>query len=102
MKQKISVLSLAQNDLKEIHDYLSVFGGKPPQKLKESFKKFCGQVSDMPYMFSEYRYNPKYRCAPLAYSYLVFYSVDIKKNTVKVYRILHDKRNLLAIFDESD
>jgi len=41
---------LAQNDLREIHEYLFISGENPPKKFKESFKKFVEQVSDMPYL----------------------------------------------------
>ena len=92
MKYKIAVLSLAQNDLREIHEYLSEFGENPPKKFRESFEKFIEQVSNMPYMFSEYKYNSDYRKAVIIFEYLVFYRVYEHKNEVKIFRVLHGKR----------
>jgi len=92
MKYKIAVLSVAQNDLREIHRYLSEFGENPPKKFRESFEKFVEQVSNMPYMFGEYKYNSNYRRTVIIFEYLIFYRVDEQKNEVKIYRVLHGKR----------
>ncbi|MCL2774867.1 MAG: type II toxin-antitoxin system RelE/ParE family toxin [Oscillospiraceae bacterium] len=94
MKYDIAVLRLASNDLFEIHEYLTNLGENPLKKFKDSFDKFIEQVSGMPYMFSEYERDPKYRRAALAFEYLVFYRVDKQKNTVKIYRVLHGRRNI--------
>jgi plasmid stabilization system protein ParE len=45
-------------------------------------------------MFKQYKYNRDYRTAVIAFDYLVFYQVDEKNNKIKVYRVLHGKRNL--------
>ena len=94
MKYNIAVLSLAQNDLREIYDYLSEFGENPPKKFRESFEKLIEQISNMPYMFSEYKYNVNYRKAVIIFEYLIFYRVDERKNEVKIYRVLHGKREV--------
>ena len=96
---KIVLLKPAINDLKEIRAYLSDFGEAPPRKFRESFEKFCGRVSDMPYMFNQYEHNPVYRKAVIVYDYLVFYRVDESNNTVKVYRVLHGKRNIEPLLE---
>ena len=94
---KISILRLARNDLREIREYLSGFGESPPGKFRESFEKICVQVSDMPYMFGEYEYNPLYRKAVVVYDYLIFYQVDEIKGIIKIYRVLHGKRNIMPL-----
>ena len=94
MKYKIAVLSLAQNDLREIHGYLSEFGEKPPKKFREGFEKFVEQVSNMPYMFCAYERDSNYRKAMIIFEYLIFYRVDEHKNEVKIYRVLHGKRKV--------
>ena len=70
------ILSLAKNDLREIRERLSAYGENPPKQFRADFEKFIGHVSNMPYMFSEYEYNPIYRRAVIAYGYLVFYQVE--------------------------
>jgi len=96
---KVSVLSLAKNDLKEIRLFLSEYGESPPKKLRESFEKFCAQVVEMPHMFSQYEYNPSYRRAVIVFDYLIFYRVDESKGKIMVYRVLHGKRNIAPLLD---
>ena len=96
---KIYILELAKNDLKEIHEYLSCFGEGPAKKLRRSFENFCDNVQKMPIMFNEYKYNSKYRCATIEFGYLVFYQLDEKNDTIKIYRVLHGKRNTEHIIE---
>ena len=91
---RLSVLSLAKSDLKEIHLRLSEYGETPAKKFRESFEKFCVQVIDMPYMFGQCEYSPSCRRAVVIYDYLVFYKVEESNNVVKVYRVLHGKCNI--------
>jgi plasmid stabilization system protein ParE len=79
--------------LYDIHRYLSEYGDSPLGKFRESFEKFCIQVSDMPYMFGQYEQNPRYRKAVIVFGYLVFYRIDDDDGTIKVYRVLRGKRN---------
>lgn len=92
-------MSLARADLREIRGYLAEHGEAPPKKLRESFEKFAHQVADMPNMYSRYEHNPNYRRAVIEYGYLVFYQVDEAAGDIKVYRVLHGKRGLLALLD---
>lgn len=96
---RLSVLRLAKSDLKEIHLRLSEYGETPTKKFRESFEKFCAQIVNMPYMFEQYEYNPSYRRAVIVYDYLVFYKVDESKGVIKVYRVLHGKRNIEPLLD---
>ena len=99
---KISLLKLARNDLKEIKEYLMEFGEIPPNKFRKSFEKFCVQIADMPYMSAAYEHNPKYRKATIIYDYLIFYQVDEKMNIIKIYRVLHGKRNTAPLLEHKD
>jgi len=96
---RLSVLSLAKSDLKEIHLRLSEYGEAPTKKFRESFEKFCAQVLGMPFMFGQCEYSPSYRKAVILYDYLVFYRVDESKDKVMIYRVLHGKRNILPLLD---
>lgn len=93
------ILKLARDDLKEIRDYLSEFGENPPRKFRGSFEKFCAQVESMPYMFSKYEFNQKYRRAVIEYDYLVIYQVDDSNGRAKVFRVLHGKRDIMNLLD---
>jgi len=96
---RLSVLSLAKSDLKEIHLRLSEYGETQTMKFRESFEKFCAQVVDMPEMFGQCDYSPSYRRAVILYDYLIFYKVDECKGVVMVYRVLHGKRNVEPLLD---
>ena len=98
---KLSVLSLARNDLKEVHLYLSEYGESPPQKFRDSFEKFCAQVVNMPHMFSHYEHSPNYRKAVIIFDYIIFYKVDESKGKVMIYRVLHSKRNVKPWLDSN-
>jgi len=93
------ILRLARDDLKEIHERLIEFGRIPPKKFRDSFTTFCTNVTSMPYMYPEYEINPKYRKAVIEYDYLVFYQIekDSSKEKVKIYRVLHGKRDILPL-----
>lgn len=92
---KLSILSLARSDLKEIHMYLSEYGENPPKKFREHFEKFCSQVLEMPLMFGQYKYNIQYRRAVIIFDYQIFYRIDEDK--VMIYRVLHSRRNTLSL-----
>jgi len=95
------ILRLARDDLKEIHYRLSEFGNIPPKKFRDSFTSFCTNVAYMPYMYPEYDQNSKYRKAVIKYDYLVFYQIEkiSSGERVKVYRVLHGKRDILPLLD---
>ena len=95
------VLKLARDDLREIREYLSEFGVNPPKRFRESFEKFCNQVESTPYIYSRYGPNPKYRRAVIKYDYLIFYQVEESNGRVKIYRVLHGKRDIELQLDES-
>ncbi|MCL1828938.1 MAG: type II toxin-antitoxin system RelE/ParE family toxin [Oscillospiraceae bacterium] len=88
------ILKSARDDLKAIHEYLTGFGENPPEKFRKSFEKFCIQVTDMPNMFSRYEHDRNYRKAVIAFDYLVFYKTEDTGGGVRIYRILHGKRNI--------
>jgi len=96
---KLLILSLAKNDLQDIHIYLSGYGENHSKKFRESFEKFCVQVVNMPYMFGQYGYNSNYRIAVISFDYLVFYKVDDHKDNIMIYRVLHGKRNTIPLLD---
>ena len=94
---KVSILRLAKSDLREMHEYLSEHGDDPPIKFRASFEKFIEQVSAMPNMYSKYEYAPAYRVAVIAFDYLVFYQADESAGEVKIYRVLHGRRNIAPL-----
>jgi plasmid stabilization system protein ParE len=93
------ILKLARDDLKEIRAKLAEYGKNPTSKFRDSFEKFCTNITNVPYMYPQYDLNPNYRRAVIEYDYLVFYQVESvnKKDIAKVYRVLHGKREVLTL-----
>jgi len=96
------ILELARDDLKEICEYLSEFGENPQKRFRESFQKFCIKVESMPYMYAQYEHNPMYRRAVVSYDYLVYYKVEESNDRVKIYRVLHGKRDIPPLLDSGE
>ena len=88
------VLKLARDDLQEIRERLSEFGVNPTKRFRDSFEKLCVQAENMPYTYSRYGPSPEYRRAVHEYDYLVFYQVEEGSGRVKIYRVLHRKRDV--------
>ena len=94
--------TLTRSDLKEINSYLREHGEKPSQAFRKSFESFCSQVSNFPFMYSICEYHTEYRKAVIAFDYLVYYKVDNAKNEILIFRVLHGKRNVKQMIQETD
>lgn len=56
-------------------------------------KKSIETLIDNPYIYAEYEKNQDYRKITVQ-DYLVFYKVFEEERLVRIYRILHGKRNI--------
>jgi len=92
MKYRISYLPLADSDLLEIAEALSKYPGKAKRLFKEIERK-TKSLEDLPYLWPGYPHRPEYRRMVLE-DHLLFYTVDENENTVKIYRVLYDRRNI--------
>ncbi|MCL2212657.1 MAG: type II toxin-antitoxin system RelE/ParE family toxin [Oscillospiraceae bacterium] len=99
---KIQFSTYAKSDLKEIYLYLREHGEAPPKTFRKSFESFCSQVSKLPMMYNFCEYHPSYRKAVLVYDYLVYYKIDDTNNEILVFRVLHGKRNIKQVLQETD
>jgi plasmid stabilization system protein ParE len=89
----VDLLSTAENDLDEICLYLSQFYPGTVDRFLEDFGKALDYASDNPKMYQTYDLNKAYRRIVVG-NYLVFYKIDEAEKRMKVYRVLHGKRNL--------
>jgi len=96
------ILRLAKEDIKEIHERLAEFGNTPLKKFRDGFTTFCTNVTNMPLMYPKYELNPKYHKAVIEYDYLIFYQIESvgNKGRVKIYRVLHGKRDISPLLYE--
>ena len=99
MAYDVKLLGLAESDIDEICVYLSQFYPSTPSKFLDELEENFKNVSLNPYMYQKYEYNKDYRKIVTG-DYLVFYKIDNENNLVKVYRILHGKRNISTILEK--
>lgn len=93
MKYTVFLLQGAQENLREIREYLSRYYPSTPKKFRAEFQKQVAALQEHPYMFEEYTENPRYRKMPVL-NYLVFYLVDEENQRVQIYRVLHGARDI--------
>ena len=93
MKYKIKPLKVAQNDLKDIREFLSHFYPNTKRNFLQGLKKQFHLLEDMPLMCEEYHDDPFYRRMVVG-DYLVFYHIDDGSGTVEIHRILHGSRDI--------
>jgi len=96
---EVKLLSLAENDLDEICQYLSQFYPGTPGRFLDALEKNFNNISFNPKMFPKYKYNSEFRRMVIG-DFLAFYKTDEANKQVLIYRILHGKRNVGTIINE--
>jgi len=96
---EVKLLSLAENDLDEICQYLSQFYPGTPGRFLDVLEKDFYHLSLSPKMFPKYEYNSEYRKVVIG-DFLAFYKIDEANKQVYIYRILHGKRSVGTIRKE--
>ena len=99
MAYEVKLLSLAENDIDEICEYLSQYYPGTPGKFLDALEKEFNRVSLNPNMFSKFEYNKEYRKLATG-DFLVFYKIDEENNLVRIYRVLHGKRSISTILEK--
>ena len=93
MDYKLIILKQAEKDLDEILDYKSKFYAGTADRFMDELEKRFDNIAGNPYICQKYIHDNRYLRA-VVMDYLLFYRVIDKTHTVKVYRILHGKRNI--------
>jgi plasmid stabilization system protein ParE len=83
----------ADREMDDIEDYLSQFYASTARSFFTELKRQATSLETMPYMYPEYDADPYFRRMVID-DYLLFYSVDKKRNLVVVHRIFHSKRDI--------
>ena len=105
MAYEVKLLSLAENDLDEICQYLAQFYPGTlgthcvPGRFLDAIEKDIENIRLNPKMFPKYEYNREYRKLVTG-DFLVFYKIDEENNMARIYRILHGKRNISTILEK--
>jgi plasmid stabilization system protein ParE len=93
MRYSVKRLARAEQDLDEICAWLSQFYPGTVGRFLDAFEAGINNLEENPYMYRTYPENPVYRRL-LVQDYLAFYRVDEDLHEVKIYRVLHGKRDL--------
>ena len=95
---KIEFSHHAKNDIAEMIDYLSQFYTNTALNKYDIIMESIGLLKDFPLMCGVYEKRPRYRKL-VAEDYLIFYQVDEKKRTVRIYRVLYGRRDIRKILN---
>jgi len=90
---KLIFLKRAEKDLDNISKYKAGFYPGTAIRFVDEVDRYRDIIEENPYAFPVYQYNPRYRRAVIM-DYLLFYKVFDKSRKVKVYRVLHGKRDI--------
>jgi plasmid stabilization system protein ParE len=93
MSYRIVFLAGAESDMDNIEEYLSQFYASTVRNFFVQLKKQVLMLEDMPYMCPAYENDPYFR-RMIINDYLLFYSVDEKRQLVLVHRIFHSSRDI--------
>lgn len=99
MKYKLEYLPIAERDIRSAAMYIARQLNAPTAaaNLLREIRKKAKNLCDMPYIYQEYRGEPRnetvYR-AMLVKSYLVIYTVYEESKTITVHRVLYARMDL--------
>jgi len=102
MKYSLEYLPVAEKDIRGIAMYIARELSAPAAaaKLVREIRRKAKGLRDMPYMYREYRGEPRnetiYRAMPVK-NYIAFYTVDEKIKTVEIHRVLYARMDLDAL-----
>lgn len=92
MAYKMIYLTAARQDITIISAYKSQFYTNTLRNFSAAFNNTYSKIAKTPFLYPVYEQNTKYRKAVFM-DYTLFYRVDELSKTVKIYRVLHGKRN---------
>jgi plasmid stabilization system protein ParE len=93
MAYEVTLLKRSRIDIDEICQYKSQFYPGTVDRFLDELEKGLDSIADNPFICPEYYGNKKYH-RMLVQDYLVLYQIFKTAKTVRVYRILHGKRDI--------
>ena len=93
MTHSIIFLKQAEKDLDEIVTYKAGFYARTADRFLDELDAVLNNIAGNPNIYQIYIHDDRYRRAVVT-DYLLFYKVCEKTHTVKVYRVLHGKRDI--------
>jgi addiction module RelE/StbE family toxin len=93
MAYDVKLLKRAAKDIDEICRYLSQFYPDTPGRFLDELERTLDGLTQNPYLSTEYEKNKSYR-RMIVQDYLMFYKISKPGKTVRIYRVLHGKRDI--------
>ncbi|MCL2081292.1 MAG: type II toxin-antitoxin system RelE/ParE family toxin [Oscillospiraceae bacterium] len=93
MGYDVFILKRAEKDLEEILTYKAGFYAGTAGRFIDELENVLEFVSGNPYVYRTYAQDARYRRAVVE-DYLLFYKVYENPRAVKIYRVLHGKRQI--------
>jgi addiction module RelE/StbE family toxin len=95
MIYEVKLLKRAVEDIDTICRYLAQFYPGTAGRFLDNLEQAMDGLAHNPYMYAGYEHNKLYR-RMIVQDYLVFYRIFKTGKTVRIYRVLHGKRNIGA------
>jgi len=93
MSYRVVFMIEAERDMGDIEAYLSQFYASTVRKFFVQLEKQVKTLETMPFMYPAYREDPFFRKMTVN-DYMLFYSVDEKRQIVIIHRIFHSSRDI--------
>jgi addiction module RelE/StbE family toxin len=93
MSYRVVFLPQAEQDMDDIEEYLSRFYANTVLNFFLQPEVKVAGLADMPLMYPAYDNDPYFR-RMVVDDYLLFYSIDEKRQLVVIHRIFHAKRDI--------
>ena len=93
MDYNIIFLERAENDLDEVLSYRAKFYTGTANRFMDKLETVMNKIAENPYVYQRHIHDDTYRRA-VVMDYLLFYRICDDSHTVKIYRVLHGKRDI--------
>jgi len=93
MSYRVVFMAEANRDMDEIEEYLSQFYASTVRNFFLRLENQLKTLESMPLMYPAYQEDPFFR-KMIVNDYLLFYSVDDKRQLAIIHRIFHSSRDI--------
>lgn len=93
MSYRIVFLEAADRDMDIVEEYLSQFYASTVSNFFLKLERQVAALKEMPYLYQAYEEDPFFRRMVID-DYLLFYSVDEKRQLVVIHRVFHTKKDI--------
>jgi addiction module RelE/StbE family toxin len=97
---RLKYLPSAVTDILEIDAYLYELSPTAADNFADSIEQLTANLLSHPFMYPAYQDDTYFRHMILPYKYRLFYHVDEDAHVIKIYRILHNMRDVKNIINE--